>query len=67
MNTDGASHPSAWTRAVSSLAARVVIVVGGAVLIGWMLDIALVKSVFPGLVAMKSSTALALALSGVSL
>lgn len=52
---------------LSRAASVAVVVVGGAVLIGWMLDIAMLKSVLPGLVTMKPNTALALVLSGVSL
>lgn len=52
---------------LSRAASVLVGVVGGAVLIGWMLDIAPLKSVLPGLVTMKPNTALALLLSGVSL
>lgn len=41
-----------------------VVVLGLAALIGWLFDIAALKSVFPGLVAMKVNTALGLILCG---
>jgi signal transduction histidine kinase len=48
-------------------ASAAVIVVGVAVLAGWMLDIAALKSVWPGMVTMKPNGALAFCLSGMSL
>lgn len=41
--------------------------VGGAVLIGWMFDVSILKSIHPHLVAMKASSALCFVLIGVSL
>jgi PAS domain S-box-containing protein len=44
-----------------------VALLGLAVLTGWTLDVAILKSVLPGLVTMKANTALGLFLAGVSL
>jgi signal transduction histidine kinase len=44
-----------------------VLAVGVAVLIGWMFNVTLLKSILPGLVTMKANTAAAFALIGVSL
>ena len=51
----------------SRMASAVIILVGCLVLVGWMFDITVLKSVFPSLVTMKANTALAFALAGVSL
>lgn len=44
-----------------------VTVIGSIVLIGWVFDIAALKSFFPGFVTMKANTALCFTLSGISL
>lgn len=44
-----------------------VTLVGCIVILGWMFDIAILKSVWPGLVTMKANTALCFILSGISL
>jgi len=67
MTAQANPHLVSASASLSRAASVLVVVVGGAVLIGWMLDIALLKSVLPGLVTMKPNTALALVLSGVSL
>jgi hypothetical protein len=44
-----------------------VALVGGAVLIGWISDVSILKSICPSLVAMEANTALSFVLIGVSL
>ncbi|MGH8003074.1 MAG: PAS domain S-box protein [Brasilonema sp.] len=55
------------TRNISQAASVFVICLGCIVLIGWIFDIALFKSVLPGLVTIKVNAAIAFLLSGVSL
>ncbi len=50
----------------SRKASVVVVLIGCVVILGWIFDIALFKSVLPGSVAMKANTAIALILGGVS-
>lgn len=52
-------------RKISSFAGILVIVIGGLAMAGWVLDIPSLKSVFPGLVSMKTNTALCFLLGGV--
>ncbi len=52
-----AAAPAAW----------VVMLVGAGALIGWQLNVAALKSVLPGLVAMNPATAVAFVLAGMSL
>ena len=51
----------------SQVASAIVILVGCLVLVGWMYNITILKSVLPGLVPMKANTALNFILAGVSL
>src|ERR1700704_869119 len=55
------------TKSFSKIASCFVFLVGLAVLAGWALDIAVLKSVIAGWPAMSALTALAFALSGVAL
>ena len=52
---------------MSQAVSGAIILVGCLVLTGWTLDTAILKSVWPGLEAMKANTAVALLLAGVSL
>jgi PAS domain S-box-containing protein len=52
---------------ISSAAGAISLVLGVATLIGWMLDISLLKTVLPGFVNMKANTALCFMLLGVAL
>lgn len=54
-------------RSVSAGASVSVLLVGIAVLVGWLFDLPVLKSVVPGLVTMKGNTAVAFALIGASL
>ena len=54
-------------RSLSRAFSLVVLLIGTLVFVGWVLDIPTLKSVLPGLVTMKSNTALGFVLAGLSL
>jgi diguanylate cyclase (GGDEF)-like protein len=62
-------HPSRsrWFDICPRISAFIAALVGIAVLVGWCLDVAYLKSVVPGWVSMKANTALALLASGLAL
>ena len=54
-------------QAISQTASLATILVGGVVLIGWMFNVAVLKSILPTWVAMKANTAFAFVLAGLAL
>jgi diguanylate cyclase (GGDEF)-like protein len=60
-------HLAAAVQRFAGVAACVSIVVGLAVLVGWMLDVQVLKSVVVGRVSMKANTAIGFILAGVAL
>ena len=56
-----------WVRAWAKLASGLVILIGGIVILGWLLDIPTLKSISPAWVTMKANTAVGLVLGGTSL
>ncbi len=60
-------RPISWAKSFSKVASATVTLVGFLVFVGWMFDIAVLKSVLPELVTMKANTALAFLLAGISL
>ncbi len=64
---DQASDLQTRLHAVQATCAAIAVAVGIAVLLGWILDVAWLKSPLPGQVTMKVNTALGFVLAGVSL
>ncbi|HAJ58251.1 MAG TPA: hypothetical protein DCP31_02415 [Cyanobacteria bacterium UBA8543] len=58
---------TASLQSCSRKASVIVALIGGVVILGWIFDLAALKSVFPGLVTMKANTAICFILGGASL
>ncbi|HEY9599523.1 MAG TPA: ATPase, partial [Cyanophyceae cyanobacterium] len=56
-----------WLKTIPSVASAIAILVSSLVLVGWILDIPILKSILPNLVTMKANTAIAFWLSGIVL
>jgi anti-anti-sigma factor len=67
MNAEFERGPVRLCRSISRGVGIFTILLGGAVLTGWMFDVQTLKSVIPNLVTMKANTAIAFILCGVSL
>ncbi|WP_242072009.1 EAL domain-containing protein [Nostoc sp. FACHB-110] len=62
-----ASALNAWFQSWSQTTSILVTLIGFVVIVGWIKDITIFKSVWPGWVAMKANTAICLILGGTSL
>jgi len=67
MTTDHTPNIAVQVTKLASLAAILAIVVGAMVLVGWAFDIAVLKSILPGWVAMKANAAACFILIGIAL
>src|SRR5256885_216689 len=56
-----------FSKSFPGAASLLVALIGALVLVGWMFDITMLKSVLPGLVTMKANTAIGMLLSGSAL
>ena len=61
------NHPGPAPILAASLTAALAVITGGTVLLGWALDITLMKSILPGWVSVKPNTALNFILAGIAL
>ena len=61
------STPIAAVQSFSKKASIAVIAIGCTVILGWIFDLQLLKSILPGLVTMKANTAVCFILGGFSL
>lgn len=66
MNADHTCHV-AKTQQLAAWIAFLAVLVGALVLVGWTFDVAVLKSVWPGWVAMKANTAICFILIGIAL
>lgn len=67
INLPSTPNYTASLQSFSKKASVVVIAIGCIVILGWMFNIAALKSVFPGLVSMKANTAICFILAGAAL
>jgi hypothetical protein len=67
MNAYGHNRLSWWLERFSPAVAAFAIAVGMFVLFGWIFNVEVVKSVLPGLTAMKANTACGFILAGIAL
>ena len=67
MNPEPASRSRVTAKVLVSLAALLVMSVGGLVLLGWLFNVSIFKSLHPDWVSMKANTALCFLLSGLAL
>lgn len=67
MTSERTTHSIPLGSLAGRLAGALAVLVGAVVLTGWALDIAALKSVLPGWVSMKPSTAVAFILAGLGL
>ena len=67
MNPEVNSRLNSWIKAFPRFAGAAAIVAGSIVIVGWILDVQVLKSLHSSLVSMKANAALAFMLAGISL